>query len=142
MPPDEEGNGIMRNTTQYADIPGWGVDRRKEERPGVPRIADPQHVIGAAPPDLSQRQENERASLVSPTLSLTPIYSSVVPPRGVSGAVRKLAYRYPEYLTRRWMLLLLADRIDVVEHNLPRTVGLIAAATAVGAGLFFLARRT
>jgi hypothetical protein len=31
-----------------------------------------------------------------------------------------MAYGIPEYEPRRWILLLLADRVDVAEHNLPR----------------------
>lgn len=129
-----------RQTLHHAAIPGWGADRRKDERPGVPREAEPTHAIGGAPPDLSQHQTNERASLVGPLLAITPIYSSAVPPRGLSGAMRRLAYRHPDYLTRRWMLLLLADRIDVLEHNLPRTLGRMAALAALGVGILWLRR--
>jgi hypothetical protein len=59
------------------------------------------------------------------------VYGTAVPPRGLSGVIRRIAYGVPDYKARRWALLLLADRVDVIEHNL------VPAAT-VAAGLVAL----
>ena len=98
---------------------GWGADRKPEDRPGVPREADPPHAMQGAHWTVPERQTTDRGSPVSITRKLTPVYSSANPPRGLSGMLRRAAYRYPEYKTKRWALLMLADRIDVIEHNSP-----------------------
>lgn len=46
---------------------------------------------------------------------LTPVYGTTVPPSGLSGRLRSLAFRFSEGDLRHWMLLLLADRVNVGE---------------------------
>lgn len=46
---------------------------------------------------------------------LTPVYGTSVPPSGLSGRLRSLAYRFSEGDLRHWMLLMVADRVDVGE---------------------------
>jgi hypothetical protein len=46
---------------------------------------------------------------------LTPVFGTSVPPSGLSGRLRSLAFRFGEGDLRHWMLLLLADRINVGE---------------------------
>jgi hypothetical protein len=81
-----------------------------------------------------------RSSLITPTRTLTPVYATPIPPRGISGMIRVAAYRVPEYRPRRWMMLMLADRIDVLEHNLPRTGLLLGGLGALA--LIFMAGRS
>ena len=73
-------------------------------------------------------------------MKLTPVFSSAVPPRGVSGALRRLAYRIPDYRARRWLLLMIADRIDVVEHRPGRLIGAFVALTLIGVGALTVRR--
>jgi hypothetical protein len=50
---------------------------------------------------------------------LTPVFGTACPPRGVSGAIRKLAYaRYSEARAAHWLLLIAADRVDAWENHL------------------------
>jgi len=46
---------------------------------------------------------------------ITPVFGTTRPPRGLSGSVRRIAFRYSESDLRHWLLLLAADRIDVGE---------------------------
>jgi hypothetical protein len=46
---------------------------------------------------------------------LTPVFGSTLPPRGLSGSLRRVAFRYSENDLRHWLMLLGADRVDVVE---------------------------
>lgn len=46
---------------------------------------------------------------------LTPVFGSAVPPSGLSGALRVRAFRHGEADWRHWALLMLADRVQVVE---------------------------
>lgn len=102
-----------------------GIDTR-ERRPGVPMETSPRPL--AHPP---VRQATDRPSVVDRNKALTPVYGTAVPPRALSGLLRRLAYRIPEYKARRWMLLMLADRVDVLEHT-------IAPRVLVGAGALTL----
>ncbi|HEY6460497.1 MAG TPA: hypothetical protein VIY73_10115 [Polyangiaceae bacterium] len=65
---------------------------------------------------------------------LTPVFSTATPPHGISGLMRRLAYRSPEHHTMHWLVLLLADRVDAVESD-PKTVASLAALAAGGIGL-------
>jgi hypothetical protein len=71
---------------------------------------------------------------------ITPIFGTAQLPHGASGLLRRVAYRSPEHLARHWLLLLIADRIDVLGHRLRRLAGRAAIGTAL-AGLGFLAVR-
>lgn len=109
-----------------------GVDGARHVRPGVPR-----ERIGRDPGAHWERPEQQRD--VTPLartglLHATPVFSSAVPPRRVSGVVRRLAYRVPEHRTSRWMLLLGADRLDVLEHRLAAVPWLVPAAVALAVG--------
>ena len=119
---------------QTSNIIGWGVDAAPENRPGVPEELPPR-PMGYASPGAPARQTIGVPTAKSFDRPVTPTYGTTVPLRGLSGVVRRAAYRIPAYRPSRWMLLLLADRIDVVEHNvLPMTlvVGGLAAAGFVG----------
>ncbi|HXU80102.1 MAG TPA: hypothetical protein VN914_01810 [Polyangia bacterium] len=109
------------------------VDRDPRDRPGVPMIPEP---VPAEVVSLVLPQEPEVTVLVSVDVGeLTPVFSTAVPPRGLSGLMRRRAYAIPEHLARRWLLLLLADRVDVWESRVRRhpwlTGGLAALAFAL-----------
>jgi len=102
-----------------ARIPGWGVDRDPEMRPSVPRERFDPGATGA------HWEFPERQAEVFPRERsiehemLTPVFGTTCPPRGLSGAIRRLAYRrYGEGRAAHWLLLMGADRVDAVEHHL------------------------
>lgn len=98
-------------------IPGWGVDLDYEDRPAVPME---QFDPGAtnAHWDFPERQPEKWPREMSPEHGiLPPVFGTACPPRGVSGAIRKYAYTLSEGRTSHWMLLMLADRIDVMESR-------------------------
>jgi hypothetical protein len=68
------------------------------------------------------------------------VFGTVQPPRGLSGLVRRAAYRVPEHRASRWMLLVVGDRIDALEHRLARGLWLVPAAVALAAGYAVVAR--
>jgi len=63
---------------------------------------------------------------------LTPVFSTAVPPRGLSGVMRRRAYDIPEHQARRWLMLLLADRVDVWENRVRERPWVFAAVGAAG----------
>jgi hypothetical protein len=59
------------------------------------------------------------------------------PLRGMSGSLRRVAYRIPEHRVRRWLVLLLADRVELLETRLadPARRGPIVALASLSVGV-------
>jgi hypothetical protein len=109
----------------------WGVDLDLDRRPGVgKRNFDPKPWPNTRYPP--ERQPGEPAAPMHgrPNKSMPPVFGTTVPLQGLSGRVRRLAYRYPDHYPRHWILKLLGDRVDVWEHRarryLPVAVPLMA----------------
>lgn len=96
-----------------ARIPGWGADLNPLDRPSVPKLQfDPERT--GAHWDFPDRQEETypRERSIEHKM-LTPVFGTAVPLKGVSGAMRRLAYkRYSEARAAHWLILLAADRVD------------------------------
>lgn len=91
--------------------------------------------MGEPPYEWPEMQHGTRGPTAkSKTRPVTPVFGTMVPLRSVSGLLRRLAYRIPEQRPRRWLLLLIADRVDVAEHTvLP---GLFKLGGIAALGLF------
>lgn len=95
-------------------IHGWGADLDLRNRPAVPKEAPSQvHTLrGDLPPrqiptiKIHQSIEHDE---------LPPVFGTSCPPKGLSGVLRDVAYRYSEGQLAHWMTLMLADRVDVYE---------------------------
>lgn len=116
--------------------PNEAADQNPLDRPGVPREFDPPQPLASAHWIRPEPQQSEPQPLVGVGRQLTPVYSVANPPRGLSGAVRRLAYRVPDYSPRRWALLILSDKIDVLEHNPARLAKLLLSGGLLGASLY------
>jgi hypothetical protein len=101
---------------QPKDIPGWGMDADPENDPTYPM----RHANGAD----HQRLHYEKApqqpvdmeilhSIERP--DITRVFGTSTPPTGLSGVIRRYAYRFSEATATHWMTLILADRVNAVE---------------------------
>ena len=109
-----------------ARIPGWGADLDPADRPSVPRESLEWRPEGAAPGLPEQQPDGEGRERSIEHADLTPVFGTAQPLRGLSGRIRRLAYdRYSEARAAHWLLLIAADRVDVVEHG-ARSVPLVA----------------
>lgn len=102
-----------------ARIPGWGADLDLADRPSVPREKFDPGVSGAhwdfpeRQPELWPRERSIEHAF------LTPVFGTSCPPKGLSGVLRTLAYkRYSEGRAAHWLILIAADRVDVVESSI------------------------
>lgn len=102
------------------------VDADVSRRPGVPMLRPnpaPYPSVAGRPVE-SQQVGGEVLMGVEARIStkseLTPVYGTSVEPRLLSGIVRRAGYKIPEHNARRWMLLMLGDRIDVLESKVTR----------------------
>jgi hypothetical protein len=101
---------------KYSHIPGWGIDADPQNEPNYPM----KHWNGAdhnrsdyekapqQPQDVELLKSNER-----PRISR--VFGNTVPPSGLSGKIRRYAFKYSESNWGHWLPLMLADRINVVE---------------------------
>lgn len=101
-----------------ARIPGWGVDLDPKDRPAVPKENFNPDATGAHW-DFPERQPSAwpRERSIEHKF-LPPVFGTSCPPQGLSGAVRQFAYRFSEGRAAHWLLLMGADRINVVEARL------------------------
>ena len=96
-------------------IHGWGVDLDRKNRPAVPMEHMPPRLEGARLKPPSQQPQNMEVFVSPERPSITPLFGTSAPPKGLSGRLRRLAYKMTENDIRHFMLLLLADRVDMVE---------------------------
>lgn len=107
-----------------ATVTGWGVDADPENDPTYPyRLRGSEPGVLHAQWDAPSRQETDLEILQSNEYVRRPaVFGTSVPPRGVSGMLRRLAFRYSESDWRHWLILLGADRVDCAE-GLVRDIG-------------------
>ena len=99
-----------------ATIPGWGVDLDVADRPSVPKLrTDLDSGAHWYFPDRQPEMPDRERSIEHRVL--TPVFGTAQPLHGISGAIRKFAYRYSEGRAAHWLLLLGADRVDVIENR-------------------------
>lgn len=98
-------------------IPGWGVDLDPKNRPAVPKENFNPGATGAhwnfperQPEGVQRERSNEHKFL-------TPVFGTTCPPRGLSGIIRRYAYTFSEARASHWILLMAADRVDVMENR-------------------------
>jgi hypothetical protein len=99
-----------------ARIPGWGADLDPVDRPSFPKEQlDP--TIDATLPDRQPETWPRERSIEHGMLP--PVFGTSCPPKGVSGVMRRLAYRrYSEARAAHWLILVAADRVDALENHL------------------------
>lgn len=115
------------------------VDADPQNRPGVPMELEVPRPAGHAHWSEPERQDDPGNVLKRKGLEqLTPVFGTTVPPRGLSGLMRRAAYGIPEHFTSHWFALLLADRVDVIEDRTKRAAPFVLPALAL-AGLAYVA---
>jgi hypothetical protein len=100
----------------YSHIKGWGIDADPKNDPTYPmrkRSNDDHNGYSwkrppQQPIDVEVLHSNERPNV-------TAVFGTSAPPSGLSGMIRRYAFRYSEASFAHWLPLLLADRVNVVE---------------------------
>jgi hypothetical protein len=99
-----------------SQIKGWGVDADPKNDPTYPmkNRTDGEHAgySWERPPQqpitIEVLHSNERPNLTS-------VFGTSTPPSGLSGVIRRIAFRHSESSYGHWLPLMLADRVSVVE---------------------------
>lgn len=98
------------------DIIGWGIDADPKNNPTYPmkRYTGADHDrlnydrAPQQPITMEVLRSNERPAM-------TRVFGTSVPPSGLSGALRRYAFKFSEGSAAHWMTLIVADRINAVE---------------------------
>jgi hypothetical protein len=105
----------MDTPNKYAHIAGWGADLDHANRPAYPKERTPPRLEGVHWDQPEQQATQVEVFCSTERPGITPVFGSTCPPRGLSGRMRRFAFRYSENDLRHWLLLLMADRVDVGE---------------------------
>lgn len=100
---------------QLQGIPGWGADLDRANRPAVPMERTPPRFIHVPEGQPVQQAQTVEVFCSPERPGITPIFGTAEPPKWLSGAIRRLAYKLPENDLRHWLMLIAADRVNMVE---------------------------
>lgn len=116
---NSEANGKTTNGDMgkaFAHIKGWGIDADADNDPTYPM----KHWNGDDHKRLNYERPVQQAITVEklhsnerPSVSAT--FGTTCPPSGVSGMLRRQAFKYSEGKWAHWLTLLVADRVNVIE---------------------------
>ena len=120
--------------------PAWAdVDRDPTRRPGVPWLREPRPWPNTRFPPERQQGTSAVPMHGRPNKEMPPVFGTAVPLRGLSGVVRRMAYRLPDHEPGHWLLMMLGDRVDSWETRAQRIFPL-ALLASIGFGLHRLRR--
>lgn len=107
----------MKNKAEdYKNIKGWGIDADPKNDPTYPmkKRTDDEHKGYSwdrptqQPINIEVLHSNERPNV-------TAVFGTSAPPGGLSGMIRRYAFKHGEGSFAHWIPLIVADRVDAVE---------------------------
>lgn len=102
--------------TDTASIPGWGIDANPDNDPTYPmRHIEDQRSRGLTWERPAQQQPEVEILRSIEHNRLPAVMGTSTPPSWLSGAIRRAAFRRSESDWWHWLMLMGADRINVVE---------------------------
>jgi hypothetical protein len=113
MPFEKERENLADN---YKHINGWGIDADPENEPTYPMknyTGDDHNRLEWERPPLQNESVEILKSIEHPRI--TAVFGTVAPPSGLSGMIRRFAFKYSESTYAHWLPLVIADRVNVVE---------------------------
>lgn len=109
-------SGALNSKIDPSRVKGWGIDADPENDPTYPikKRVDGEHAgynwerSAQQPIEVEVLHSNER-----PNVSAT--FGTATPPAGLSGMIRREAFKFSENSYGHWLPLMLADRVGIVE---------------------------
>lgn len=103
----------------HSHIKGWGIDADPRNDPTYPMKLRTDEEIRGYTWERPEQQPVKIEILKSVERpNITAVFGTAMPPKGLSGAIRRMAFKYSENSYGRWLPLVMADRIGVVEGYL------------------------
>ena len=107
---------MKKTAKDYSHIKGWGVDIDPKNDPTYPikhRTDEEQDGYSWERPTQQPIDIEVLHSIERP--NITAVFGTSVPPKGLSGMIRRYAFKFSENSYNHWLPLILADRVNVVE---------------------------
>ena len=155
---------MKKTAADFAHIPGWGIDADPKNDPTYPmrqRTGEEHDGRSWIRPEQQVLDREVLHSIERP--NYTAVVGNSVPPSGLSGLIRRFAFKYSENEYLHWLPLIAADKINIIEgliddlahgtvpniwaekgynsewkHDKKGLAVKLAAVTAVAAGVVFL----
>jgi hypothetical protein len=107
---------MKKTAKDYSHINGWGIDADPLDVPNYPikkrTENDNKGIIwerpAQQPAQIEVLHSNERPNISA-------VFGTPNPPSGLSGKIRRFAFRYSESTWTHWLALLVADRVNMME---------------------------
>jgi len=101
---------------QHANIKGWGIDADPENEPTYPM----KNYTGDDHARLNYERPVQQATSVeilqsNERPSVSAVFGTSTPPTGLSGMIRRYAFKFSEGSWGHWLPLILADRVNMIE---------------------------
>lgn len=105
-----------KRNNDFSHIKGWGIDADPKNDPTYPlkRRTD-EEQLGYIWERPEQQPETVEILKSVERPNITAVFGTAAPPYALSGMIRRLAYKYSESDYRRWVPLIFADRVNMVE---------------------------
>lgn len=105
-----------KRNNNHSHIKGWGIDADPKNDPTYPiKNRTDEEVRGYTWERPPQQPESVEILRSVERKNLPATFGTSVPPSGLSGMIRRMAYKCSESSYGRWLPLILADRIGVAE---------------------------
>lgn len=108
----------MTNTNiDYKNIPGWNMDADPKNEPTYPikKWTGDDHKRYNWERPQQQKSDDVEILHSNERPNLSAVFGTPQPPSGLSGVLRRQAFKFSESEYGHWLTLLLADRINMVE---------------------------
>jgi hypothetical protein len=103
-------------TTPNAQLKGWGIDADPKNDPTYPmRHRTDQDHAGYSWERPTQQPINIEVLHSNERPNVSAVFGTSSPPSGLSGMIRRFAFKYSENSYLHWLPLIFADRVNVVE---------------------------
>lgn len=118
MKTDETNSSDFKNIrgSDHKDIKGWGVDADPRNDPTYPmKQRTDEEIRGYTWERPAQQPVTVEVLKSVERPNITAVFGTSTPPSGLSGRIRRYAFKYSESDYRHWLPLIVADRVNVVE---------------------------
>jgi hypothetical protein len=100
----------------HKDIKGWGIDADPLDLPAYPmKIRNENDNKGMVWERPLQQAAQVEILVSNERPTITAVFGTPNPPSGLSGKIRRYAFKYSESSYGHWLPLLLADRVNMIE---------------------------
>lgn len=107
---------VNKRGGDHSHIKGWGIDRDPKNDPTYPiKSRTDEEIRGYTWERPEQQPVNIEVLKSVERPNIPAVFGTSVPPSGLSGAIRRFAFKYSESSYGRWLPLVLADRIGIFE---------------------------